>query len=120
MPAIRRLLASYMPNMFNLDGPSRDSNDDARRGPRKPPSLFHLTSIFSSQGTTITAGSQGQDQDDSWILAGDNEASIPLEDLGSPFKCSFNYSPVGKDSVPFVEERQHNVKDGPPKVSPTI
>ncbi|KAK0118432.1 hypothetical protein ONS95_012718 [Cadophora gregata] len=90
MPAIRRLLASHLPNIFNLDGFSRDANNDARRSPRKPPSLFRLTSLFSSQGTTITAGSQAQDSDNLWILASETGRGIPLEDLGSPFRCSFN------------------------------
>lgn len=48
VPAIRLLLASHLPKMFNFDEPSRGEDNDARRQARKPPSLFHLTSVLSS------------------------------------------------------------------------
>ena len=93
--------------MFNLDGPSRELDNDARRSPRKPPSPFRFTSLFSSQATTVTAGPQSQEQDDSWILATGNEPWVALDDMGSPFKCDINYSPPRRGSEPSVEEAQN-------------
>ncbi|KAH9217809.1 hypothetical protein DL95DRAFT_521917 [Leptodontidium sp. 2 PMI_412] len=101
MPSIRILLASYFPKIFNIDDRSRRENDDARRETRKPPSLFHLTSIFSSQGTTIAAGTQTETSDTEWGFSMDGTPGIPLieSNFGSPFKCSFDYSPLRRDSV---------------------
>lgn len=107
MPAIRKLLASYLPNMLGLDGASKNQNkSDKRVARKKPSSSHHLSSTFSSQGTTIMAVSRTHDPDCTWILAADSEPSIALDDLGSPFECSFDYSVLGKDLVVSLQDGQ--------------
>ncbi|KAL2071916.1 hypothetical protein VTL71DRAFT_13151 [Oculimacula yallundae] len=98
MPAVRTLLAGYLPNIFKFDDPSRGENNDiplADRGARKhkPLSLFHVTSDFSSQGTTIAAGSRADTDDLGWFrLKQDDAPLITLSEdrLGSPFRCNFH------------------------------